>query len=390
MRTHISIGFLVAASLVPAVGLADTVKFCFSTAGTYNDNGFTNPNGSTEDRWGTDVAKPSRAAWGNVYKSNSLIWADYLDDGNGADGAGCTPTLTVTGVNDDYDFYVNSYGSASNDIDVRDTSLNLYQAILTNYVVSGGSGTYNVTITVTSNTTAYRVFNIYNAAGMAIATRTSLSGQTFFFQADYGGAGGSHYTDPTVFITSTHGMFKYVILHEMGHRVGDLNTQGSLVGSDYTASEGDCPSSDTVHSMLSREYSKAACNEGYAHFYSANIWNFISDTDCHFEYYKPINGDNSPSIDCESGHTGFEVDFYDTNCTVVAGRSVEMDWLREYWDVQTNATPPSFSEVNDWLDDATPWTDTTAYTELDSKANTEGGNLNTNWDNTKAANGVDH
>jgi hypothetical protein len=75
----------------------------------------------------------------------------------------------------------------------------------------------------------------------------------------------------------------------------------------------------------------------------------------------------------------------------VAGHGVELDWLRAFWDVHTDGVPPpTFTAMLDWFGGATPWSRSTAYTEIDEEADVVLGQINAVWDWTKVQNGVDH
>jgi hypothetical protein len=75
-----------------------------------------------------------------------------------------------------------------------------------------------------------------------------------------------------------------------------------------------------------------------------------------------------------------------------AGRGVEIDWLRQLWDVRTDGTsPPSMNSMITWID----WTagviwKENAYQQLSSAADIVGGTLNATWDSRAPTNGVDH
>src|SRR5690606_15308297 len=110
-------------------------------------------------------------------------------------------------------------------------------------------------------------------------------------------------------------------------------------------------------------------------------------TDCAFKYYK----DTEPLIDCESGQSGWEMPYID-NCddAAVTGYGVELDWLRQLWDVHTHgSSQPSFTAMANWIASADTWGDSDVFEELDDEASSIGGALWTNWSNAYGANGID-
>lgn len=73
----------------------------------------------------------------------------------------------------------------------------------------------------------------------------------------------------------------------------------------------------------------------------------------------------------------------------MTGYGVEVDWLRVLWHVRTAATKPTTNDVIGWIN-TTGYTTSNAYSKLDARANTVGGNINTNWDANKVGDGVVH
>lgn len=156
--------------------------------------------------------------------------------------------------------------------------------------------------------------------------------------------------------------------------------------------------------------------EGFAQFYSADVWNRHTQEDCTFRYYKweydisPLFSPAvqtacagiNPVIDCE----GFGADpchadaFLENkhmywNCGVpLVGRGSEVDWMRTFWDIHTashlTSSPPSFNTIANWLRDSTPWSDTNVYQKLDQQANIVGGTLDTQWDYFSSFNRIDY
>jgi hypothetical protein len=90
--------------------------------------------------------------------------------------------------------------------------------------------------------------------------------------------------------------------------------------------------------------------EGFADFYAADVWNDHDQTDCQYQV-------GSAGYDCEDGTgTSFSNGWLESQCaTTHDNRGVELDWMRVFWAVHTmGAAPdPGFSEIVDWINDAT-------------------------------------
>jgi hypothetical protein len=138
------------------------------------------------------------------------------------------------------------------------------------------------------------------------------------------------------------------------------------------------------------EHQKDAFGEGWAHFYAADVWNDHGQTDCTFKYYKASN----PTIDCEWGQTGFELAYMESTCNApYAGYGVELDWLRQLWNVHTVpwfGTPPSFTSMVNWISTTCCIDLDDAYTRLHNRAYNIGGTLWYNWDWRDHVHGIDH
>jgi hypothetical protein len=185
---------------------------------------------------------------------------------------------------------------------------------------------------------------------------------------------------------------KFVIVHEAGHWIADARAQQMLDAGDTSIEDATCPAEGTtIHSMRSEEWAGGAASEGFAHFYSADVWNDDDEDDCGFEYWRTVEGVGTPAVDCEYGGGDFPLGYLEDACGGTAQHGVELDWLRAFWDVHTNgSTPPSFTGVANWLDNAGSWSRSNVYSVLDAEADDVGGSLETNWDAAVFANGIDH
>lgn len=145
--------------------------------------------------------------------------------------------------------------------------------------------------------------------------------------------------------------------------------------------------------MRSKEYAKAGANEGFAHFYAADTWNADEpNADCIFKYYKTVEGVLRPTVDCEGSGGDFPLAYHENVCGATAGRAVELDWLRLFWDVHTaaNGVIAHDTIMSSWLGGATAWGNTDVYWRLQDRANAMQGDLDSAWDQYKGYNGVVH
>src|SRR5690606_28107081 len=95
----------------------------------------------------------------------------------------------------------------------------------------------------------------------------------------------------------------------------------------------------------------AAFGEGFAHFLSTLAFNDHTETDGYFRYYKDLSA-YSAYDDLEADDWIVDAEnpgaasggWYGAKCSAAAGTSVEIDWLRHYWDFRTNsgAAPTHF------------------------------------------------
>jgi hypothetical protein len=170
---------------------------------------------------------------------------------------------------------------------------------------------------------------------------------------------------------------KFLIGHEVGHWLHHQWVGGWIIDSAYAATMYDVDDVTATacdsfaanvpgkHAMRSQEHQTGAYLEGFAHYLSALAYNSHNETDGWFKYYKDTTTPNytydlidieavggSPAggavswmragsgCDCEASYLGCE------------GYGVEMDWLRQFWDYRTNASPASIPTRWDIFDQA--------------------------------------
>lgn len=416
--------FLVAAilSLGSSAATAETVKFCFTAPADFTDSAFPLANGTKEDYWQTSSAKPMYGVKAYVRPvGTSVVWDDFTDDGFGADGAGCTSSITATGTNLTYTIrvYFNALVQGNNlDGYNGDADISCYRDITYSNIT--GSGTKTISIVGSSqckplwramNTAAY---GLYRHAG-------GMTGKSYHVVwCDGGSNAGCNAINTTVGTTITLSAGgtarKFTIAHELGHAISYAK-DSALVSGDCSENLSTCPSDPNQaqaisHAMWSREHQSCAFREAFAHFYSADVFNSHNQSDCVFRYYKEDykfanDGSGLSTVDCEAStpSTNFSVvdspppstgvlvpAFMETNpCgSLFTNRGVEVDWFRQMWDTHTNSGPISFTDQINWARDAISSSTGNYFDALDAQANAVGGSLDLNWDIDVVANGVDH
>jgi hypothetical protein len=148
---------------------------------------------------------------------------------------------------------------------------------------------------------------------------------------------------------------KFLVGHEVGHWIHYQWVSGDtgFVQQSWSANSGDADCAFVGvgdHAMRSKEYSAGAFGEGLAHFLSALAWNSSASTTAWFKYYKealdPAYADFAADnwrLDIEGlglAPSGGVSNWMSNMCSVTDGHSVEMDWMRFYWDYLTNAGAP--------------------------------------------------
>lgn len=215
---------------------------------------------------------------------------------------------------------------------------------------------------------------------------------------------------------------KFTVVHELGHAIATTISNNKPNGGDYDDNDSDADCSNPQawqHAFWSRETQKCAFGEGYANFYSADVWNTHGQKDCAYKYYK-TNGnttypyDRSPltgaAFDC-AGDDGADADAsrddftngqsvngvpFLNNCSgsPYAGKATELDYTRVLWNVHTDGnTQPTFTDIAGWIGNCgggTPLGNLTTYTQLDACAETRNDSLEANWDANKTAHNVDN
>ncbi|HVK84607.1 MAG TPA: hypothetical protein VM513_10900 [Kofleriaceae bacterium] len=194
---------------------------------------------------------------------------------------------------------------------------------------------------------------------------------------------------------------KFLIAHEMGHRILSLYAGGYDNDVDYDLDPNDnittCDTSSS-HALWSMEYDSGAAMEGWAHFLAAATFNDRAGDNpgAMFRYWSSTN-----TIDVEQSSPGFPSNYLDTVCSqVVAANTVkvgvELDWLRHYWDYYTNALDvdpgarPTVKQMMAEIEAAPFWSRGTAWSSIRQGVSSYSGAAQLDrWDQHGAWNGVD-
>ncbi|HAM21161.1 MAG TPA: hypothetical protein DCQ04_02605 [Actinobacteria bacterium] len=384
---------------MPAHAALYSVKFCVDYSIDFDD-----ASGSVGDDFYT--SNSDRTALGIRIKvmRNSDSHDMYFDhtDWSGAD-AGCTDSLVLDST-EDYTVSAQSRalvnGNYINVLDDDGTD-NLYSHVEYLAFVPSSS------TTITFDTAIADQWNIAAAAGQAMSRRSAgLSGQNFdLYTQECPSTGSSCTSNSTgdVYLSTFGAEHKYVVVHELGHAMAYQSNGDSSASFSYGATLNSCYTDNTRnHEANSKEYQSAAVNEGIAHYYAAIAFNNSAESSCGFAYYKTTDWDldtvtDATNVSCESGPiAGVDnADYLGDWCTgTLTNRAVEWDWLRFFWDLDTDQSVTTTTIFEIW-DDANPnsWNSTgdstgSNYpsTRMRDAANTNG--VLTEWDNEDNTNGV--
>lgn len=383
---------------------ADSIKFCLNGEGTFVDNGFQTSSGLHEDTWWTDAYRDLLGARVKVKIGSTTYFDGNLGDGflTGDPGWGCTPTLSVPNANSSYTFYYYSVGTKIDRVGGGQHTLDIYHYpspisihqhnVAMTYSHSGGEGTFQINLV--ANDEIDKTMRMHAAITRTLRTAAKYSPSSISIDAylDEVNQDSARWDDDNIWIGSSDTdslrvhRRKFLMAHETGHAIA--NALGQAVGGDCSHSDSQCPAGGS-HGMTSKEYQTCAFTEGLANFMSVVAFNSENETDCFMRYWGNFN------VDCESTSTHSNA-YMENACysTSHTDKGVELDWMKQFWDVFTNSNGVlNMDHIGDWLAGATnvypfvPWID--PYEQLDAAADNIGGTLNTNWDTTKGANGVD-
>jgi hypothetical protein len=356
-------------------------RFCFRWPVSFVDAGF-------GESYGVEPEGAWRARGGRmlIVQHGDTLFDDYLDF------EGCTPELTTT---DTDDFWFAGFGLArvnGNDIIAKDENGEV-DAFVRIVPHAGGSGLKYYTLPATDRS------NLLAVTTFTLARFNSMTGDAYVLnnrcrpdgiQCCDCASGGE--------IWVTRRDRKFLIAHEVGHLLLRHHTGGYVndctleVDPIFTACF-----SDSSHALTSLEFSSCAAMEGWAHFVGVRAFNDHQDGDepgAIFQYW----GGGGLTVDVEQGPVGGVDRYYETMCggnqVNSAGRGVELDWLRHWWDYHTDPGPgqkPSLSRMLDEIANSVPWVHNDTYDRLvEGIAGWSGSAQRDRFTQIAADNGVNH
>lgn len=361
--------FALCALAVPQQAAAYWVDFCADYRVAYADG----DSGVGDDYFTNNNNKPARGARIRVTENSSGtdVFNDYTPYED--PGTGCTGDLWLVG-SESYTVKILADASVRNNtIEVRGPGGGYWASTW------ASSFTPTATETIDITTGLHDAWNIAAAAGWAMKRRTGgVSGETFTFfnQACPGGTGNCN-SGGDIYVITTDS--KYVIVHEMGHRLARFANNDNADTFSYLASPDACHTNNpggTGHEINSKEYQSAAAMEGIASYYAAVAFNKTNEFDCNYASHRWIDWDldgvqDEPTVDWDSDGN---VDYWPFNCEgaaiagqdakdylgdyclgsgVIWNRGTQYDWIRFFWDLDTEHSLGASDIFNLW-DDANP------------------------------------
>lgn len=369
------------------------VRFCLKSQTSFVDSGeertpSCSSAGDCEDLWVEDEPRPTRGALIQVSRGSWSHTAYAYDSGP---LNGCTLAMAPPGP--DAGFYtIRVYSQARVDgavVRVQNGWAQTAVAAFSTY--HSGSGTRTSTFSPTSDDRAR--FNTL-AAATEVAYQADVGlGYTFTLNDDppCNGVACYRYGDERIYLDIDEGApyEKFVVAHEMGHAL--MHTwRGEVPASDCSMGHpgSTCGSPVGGHTLTSIEMSGCAMTEGFADFVAAATWNDRADADCFATF--PHNGPTA--FNCELGGQ-FPVKYMEAECSLfdLAGRGVELDWMRAFWDYYQDPLPgprPSFDELLEFIAVAPTWNNFAAWPALNTASVTM--STESRWTQAAVRNGIDH
>lgn len=154
-------------------------------------------------------------------------------------------------------------------------------------------------------------------------------------------------TDDEAPATGRHdARWQTIIAHEFGHYVNHLKSGLSNFSLGINSSNAACKCDHVLdiqarsHCLQSLVGNGFALNEGFAHFFAAQVFQAAVSSQCIFAYYKEFREDSlvidSPPVlkHCDAPVT------WETSHCGLANSTLEWDWLNALWNVRTDAQTP--------------------------------------------------
>lgn len=325
----------------PPVG----TKVCFDLKVKYNDAGIGEDYVNTPPSGGTPAVQVQNAAYMRAWITKSGVlgntWDGYLNS------IGCTPAKSLSGT---YTIHVQSKFekliggvAADHDVKLHSSGGDDVQQWNRAFTVSGAPP--SVTVEGSSATHTTNVSGVL--ARMYAGTDSWIPTGTKTTYVDKGCPGlnpptdscynGSVYIGPGAAPAPAQALDKFLVAHEYGHFAQFNNF--TLYGFDYDSVQAGVAacrcdhvvSANQLHCMQSLEQYAAAMVEGFAHFYSAKLYNNRLQTDCEYGYYKEVFAlfvTLTPTVPVTCASTS---EWRDSHCPGIASSAVEMDVMRFLW-----------------------------------------------------------
>ncbi|MCU0664143.1 MAG: hypothetical protein MUC50_17670 [Myxococcota bacterium] len=369
-RTLVFALVLVGTFLVVSTASATTYfRFCADWLTNYTDNGY----GEDYFYETGDNLRSAQFTHAKIYRKSGAYWVQAWE--GTLDSDSCTGYISVT-ASTDYRLYRYTWLETADskevyvmadDVEWEPTPVSEYWGYSTGAYLFNGYFTHDFSSLSMALTKETKIG--------AVMTRLLGNGSTLGYLSNHITYISTDNAAPTQVCTGTMGMpdidtdehavcivgehvnKKFVIAHEMGHKIAGMN-DGPRRGDDGgdhgvfgdTDSDERCNcdhiSTDEGHCLNSREHFGKGNAEGFAHFISASTFNNRSQSTNNggFAYYKRVrrpSGDNtvpnyfSPpyQVDLTDNETWME-----SECSVSSGdsRGTEWDWLQFYWNTYTD------------------------------------------------------
>jgi hypothetical protein len=363
---------------------ASAATYSVDVCANYDITAMVDADATNGDDYFTDTSdRPARGSRVKITDSSgSTVFDDYTPWDGGS--AGCTGSLSLSTSSAPYTVYIYADAEVSgNNVRVYDDNTSPAIWYSSQSYTPTGSGTVDLV------TGSHQAWTIASSAGWALKRRDGGIAATFDFHTcacpssstascTDASASGSCLQGATgdLFIASGHDLRKFTVTHELGHALAYVADGYNSPSKSYSAANSTCPGTGGSHHFTEKEFQSAAAVEGFAHYYAAVSWNKTNESDCYYVPNKIVDWDADGSttgswdtsgvFTCEGGgpvspSTTIDArDFYTDYCMAGGSnnnRGTEYDWLRFFWDLDTDESM-SFTDILTVWDDSNPrlWT----------------------------------
>jgi hypothetical protein len=327
----------------------------------------------------------------------NYLWIPAAGVAQPLDSSGCYTGPFFPGY---YDSYLLSYGIVNgHTIAAHEAGFIKYVAAPQINISFGGPTTIERTVVPTGS--AVGPMAGYQAAAFSLLKLPGLN--TGVLEIETGLTTGSEFEDLSegaggkISLNVNDHDKEFVIAHETGHYVmwNSINESESplLHGDGVETGNSPCHSGADEHRLRSVEEINTAFVEGFAYFYSANVFVDPNGPDCTIDYAGEV-------FNCLEGDMDIPEPWMESRCSMDkgtgnwAGLGVDADWIRQFWDVHAQGpNRPSMNSILTWLksaNDLVDWSDINTFTLLHWSSGVAGGSIWTNWNNNYAINGIAH